>query len=133
MMQEARIVEAPDDASVNGIIRDRLREFAAKTDLHNRGEDAKDRDGLLRGLPVVQKIDGERCVLFRGQDFVNYLKRTKSEELKGANLFFAVKELGVSHRKVRIGAKESCNVWYLPVRAVVIDLALEPVKFKTDL
>lgn len=133
MMQEARIVEAPDDASVNGIIRDRLREFAAKTDLHNRGEDPKDRDGLLRGLPVVQKIDGERCVLFRGQDFVNYLKRTKSEELKGANLFFAVKELGVSHRKVRVGAKESCNVWYLPVRAVVIDLALEPVKFKTEL
>lgn len=133
LMAEARIVETPDDASVNGIIRDRLREFAAKTDLANRGEDPEDRKALIRGMPVVQKIDGERCVMFRGQDFVNYLKRTKSEELKGVNLWFAVQGLGVEHRKIRIGAKDSCNVWYLPVKTVVQDFAAEPVDFKAEL
>lgn len=133
LMGTARVVETPDDASIAGIIRDRLREFAAKTDLASRGEDPEERKGLIRGMPVVQKMDGDRCVLFRGQDFVNYLKRTKSEELKGVNLWFAVQDLGVMHRKVRIGAKDSCNVWYLPVKTVVQDFAAEPVDFKAEL
>jgi hypothetical protein len=133
LMQTARIIEAPDDASVNGVIRDRLREFCAKTDLFNRGDDTEERKALLRGMPVVLKMDGERCVMFRGQDFVNYLKRTKTEELKGVNLWFAVQDLGVLHRKVRIGKEDSCNVWYLPVGVVVRDLAAEPVNFETEL
>lgn len=134
LMETARIVEAPDDASVNGVIRDRLREFAAKADLANHGEDKADRKALLRGMPVVQKMDGDRCVMFRGQDFVSFLKRTKTEELKGVNLWFAVQELGVVHKKVRIGGeKDSCNVWYLPVKAVIQDLAAEPVDFNTEL
>lgn len=133
MMQEARIIETPDDASVNGIIRDRLREFAAKADLANHGEVPEDRKALLRGMPIVQKMDGERCVLFRGQDFVNYLKRVKAEELKGINLWMAVQNLGVVHRKIRIGVKDSCNVWYLPVQTVIQDFAAEPVNFQSEL
>lgn len=134
LMQNARLIETPDDASVNGVVRDRLREFATKADMSNRGDKAEDRKALLRGMPVVQSMDGERCVMFRGQDFVNYLKRTKSEELKGVNLWFAVQELGVMHRKVRIGGtSESCNVWYLPVKVVVQDFAAEPVDFKPEL
>lgn len=133
LMQTARIIETPDDASVNGIIRDRLREFCAKSDLFNRGEDPEDRKVLLRGMPVVQTMDGERCVCFRAQDFVGYLKRTKSEELKGVHLFFAVQGMGVLHKKLRVTKEESCNVWYLPVRTVVQDLGAEPVEFKSDL
>jgi hypothetical protein len=134
LMETARIVEAPDDASVNGVIRDRLREFCAKADLADRGDDKVARKGLLRGMPVVQKMDGDRCIMFRGQDFINFLKRTKTEELKGVNLWFAVQELGVMHRKVRIGGeKDSCNVWYLPVKTVIQDLAAEPVDFSTEI
>lgn len=133
LMQTARIIEAPDDAGVNGLIRDRLREFCVKADLTGRGEDLEERKSLLRGMPIVQKMDGERCVVFRGQDFVNYLKRTKSEELKGVNLWFAVQELGVMHRKIRIGTKDSCNVWYLPVVAVIQALAAEPIEFKAEI
>lgn len=134
LMEEARLIETPDDASINGVIRDRLREFATKADMSNKGENPEDRKALLRGLPVVQKMDGDRCVIFRGQDFVNYLKRTKSEELKGVNLWFAVQDLGVMHKKVRIGGtSDSCNVWYLPVNTVVQDFAAEPVDFKPEL
>lgn len=134
LMESARIVETPDDASVNGVIRDRLREFCSKADLISRGENNEDRKTLLRGMPVVQVMDGERCVMFRGQDFVQYLKRTRSEELRGPNLWFAVQDMGVLHRKVRIGGtKDSCNVWYLPVKTVVQELAAEPVEFKAEL
>lgn len=131
MMKEARIVDAPDDASIAGVIRARLREFAAKTDLMSFGQDTADRKALLRGLPVVQMSEGERCVMFRAQDFVNYLKRTKSEELKGVALWFAVKDIGVRHSKIRVGT-HSINVWCIPVTEVVHDKP-EPVEFKAEL
>ena len=133
LMAESRIVETPDDASVAGVIRDRLREFAAKTDLLSRGEDKEERKALLRGLPIVQKHEGERCIMFRGQDFVNYLKRTKSEELKGVSLWFAVREIGVGHARVRIGGKENINVWYLPIKQVLGSMDAEAPLFKAEL
>lgn len=131
LMKEARIVDAPDDASVAGAVRDRLREFASKTDLLNRGEDVNDRKALLRGNPVVQKYEGTRMIMFRGQDFVNYLKRTKSEELKGINLWFAVKELGVQHTKLRCG-DSNINIWYLPLKEVTGGVPEAP-NFKSEL
>lgn len=134
MMREARIVEAPDDASVSGVVRARLREFAAKTDLAvNGAARSEDRAPLLRGLPVVIKVDGIRSVAFRGQDFVNYLKRTKSEELKGINLWFAVKDLGVRHTKIRAGSR-NVNVWCMPVKEVLQEGPDEiQTEFKSEL
>lgn len=132
LMKEARIIDVPDEASVNGVMRDRLREFASKTDLFNRGEDKEDRKALLRGLPVVQKHEGERVVMFKGNDFVNYLKRTKAEELKGVNLWFAIKELGVMHTRLRAG-EENINVYYLPVSQVINGLTAEPPAFRSEL
>ena len=117
LMDGVRFVETPDDASVSGVVRLRLKEFAAKTDLSNRGQNKEDRRALARGLPCVQEVDGERCVVFRSQDFINYLKRTKSEELKGTSLWFAVKDLGVIHSKFRLG-EHNINVWRIPVDAV---------------
>ena len=61
-------------------------------------------------------------MVFRSQDFINYLKRTKSEELKGGNLWFAVKDLGVAHSKIRAG-ESSINVWRVPVDVVLMDWA----------
>lgn len=138
LMATARIVETPDDASVSGLVRERLREFAAKTDLLDRGEDKTTRKALLRGLPVVQVVEGDRCVVFRSQDFVNYLKRTRSEELKGVNLWFAVKGLGVFNARMRIpGSKDNLNinVWCLPVKEVLKtgDHEAESVEFESDL
>lgn len=138
LMATARIIEAPDDASVAGVIRSRLREFASKTDLLSRGEDKSERQALLRGMPVVQVAGGERCVVFRGEDFVNFLKRTRTEELKGVNLWFAVKGIGVFHERMRITtAKENynINVWCMPVKEVLKagDHEAESITFKSDL
>lgn len=117
LMATARVIETPDDASVAGVVRLRLKEFAAKTDLLDKGDDPHSRKALLRGLPCVQEMDGERYVIFRGQDFINYLKRTKSEELKGTNLWFAVKDIGVEHSKIRVG-DHSINTWRVPVDVI---------------
>lgn len=134
IMTQARIVEAPDDASIAGTVRERLREFASKTNLESKGEDPEERRALLRGLPCVQVMDGMRCVVWRAQDFVNYLKRTKSEELKGVNLWFAIKGLGVGATKIRVGERESARVWYMPVREVAgTQTKAQPPEFKSKL
>jgi hypothetical protein len=134
LMAAARIMETPDDASVSGVIRSRLREFAAKTDLSSRGEDVETRKDLLRGLPVVQVAEGERCVVFRGADFINYLKRTRSEELKGVNLWFAVKKAGAFDCRMRVGGEHNIQVWALPVREVLRDHEkLKATEFRSDL
>jgi hypothetical protein len=133
LMREVRLIEAPDDASIAGVIRDRLREFAAKCNLMSKGEDNDDRKALLRGLPVVTVLDGARCVAWRGQDFVNFLKRTKTEELKGVNLWFAVKDMGVGVTRFRIpGGSHNIHVWFMPVREVLRDIAEVP-KMKSEL
>ncbi len=131
LMAEARIVETPDEASVTGVVRDRLREFASKTDLSSKGDNMEDRKSLMRGMPVVAKVQGERCVVFRAQDYINYLKRTKSEELKGVNLWFALKGMGVISCKLRVG-ESTINVWHVPVRSI-LSHSVEPMEFKSDL
>jgi hypothetical protein len=136
LMKDARVIDAPDDASVAGVVRERLREYASKTDMMNPGEDTNDRKALLRGMPVVQKIRGERFVLFRAQDFVSYLKRTKSEELKGVNLWFAIKDLGVETMRIRVpGAakgENNINVWGLPAKEALVEDVDAP-KYESEL
>lgn len=132
-METVRVIDTPDDASINGVVRARLRDFSARTDLMSHGSDTKDREAMLRGLPCVQIYDGERQVMFRSQDFVAYLKRTRSEELKGVALWFAVRDVGVRHSKVRVGT-HSVNVWMLPVSEVQKEVSeAAPVEFTTDL
>mgnify|MGYP001106058618 CR=1 FL=1 len=116
LMEEAKIIEAPDEASTSGIIRAKLSNYIAKTDLDSPGTDTKDREILLSGSPVVQfREDGDskgRVVYFRGQDFVDFLKKNRSEELKGSSLWIALRDSGVGHCKLRV-ANSSIQVWYV--------------------
>lgn len=133
MMKELRIIDAPDDASVAGLVRARLREFALKANLQSKGEDIAERKDMLRGLPCVQLYQGERVIMFRAQDFVNYLKRTKAEALSGVNLWFAVREIGVGHTKLRAG-DYNINAWFLPLDEVLKeDVKPSKPEFKTKL
>jgi len=133
MMATARIVDTPDDSSTSGLIRSKLREFVSKADLTRDGMILADRKVLLRGQPVVQVVDGERCVVFRGEDFVAYLKRTRSEELKGTNLWFAVRDIGVMHKKMRIDKDSGCNVWYIPIASAMLAAEPEQIDFADEI
>ncbi len=137
LMEQAVMIEAPEEASLSGMMRARLLEFAQRTNLKSEGTDLKERAALLRGLPVVTMIEGEKQIVFRAQDLVQYLKRTKTEELKGANLWFAVKELGITNRVLRAGDKyaKPIRVWAVPVEVVIkgSDDAPEAVKFEPGL
>ena len=116
LMEKVEHVAAPDDASTAGIIRAKLAEFIARADFNSTGKDPKDRELIERGHPVVQDLDGDgkRCVIFKGTDFVTYLKRTRSEELKGQALWMALRKMGVGYKRLRINSKVK-NVWIMPI------------------
>jgi len=53
-------------------------------------------------------------VFFRGPDFIDYLRKNRSEDLRGPNLWIALKKIGVEHTKIRVKDKV-VSVWYLPL------------------
>jgi len=134
LMQQATIIDAPDEASIPGIVRAKLNSFIRKADLKSDGKDTKDREILHSGAPVVQirkdKDQEDRVVYFRGQDFVDFLKKNRSEELKGSNLWMAVRAAGVNHCKLRVGST-SIRVWYVPISDDNL-IELEGVEIKDE-
>lgn len=117
LMANVEPIEAPDNASTEGVIREKLTEFVSRADFSSNGKDLTDRDLIGRGFPVMQEVQenpGYRHVMFRGSDFITYLKRTRSEELKGTQLWLALRKMGVKHMRARVNGNVT-NVWVLPV------------------
>lgn len=117
LMQDVEHISAPDDASTSGIIREKLLEFVDRADFNSNGKDPSDKDLIGRGLPVVQEIHGAggfREILFRGGDFVMFLKRTRSEEMKGNTLWMALRKMGIDYKRTRVMGKTK-NIWALPI------------------
>ena len=130
LLETHTVEDVPDDASSSGLIRAKLVEFMKKASL-SLGDDFKeDRAILLRGLPVVHKQDGEEYIAFRGQDFQEFLKRTRSEELRGVNIYFAIKRMGLVQSKVRVG-DQVVRVWCIPINDEWRSY-IKPVTFHTE-
>jgi hypothetical protein len=112
-----RVIEVPKEASASGVIEQKFREFMQKADLTSDGKDQQDRRALTRNIPVVQEIDGVRCILFKGISFSEFLKKNKAELLQGMDLWTALRrECGADHTKIRVpGMKYPINVWYAPI------------------
>lgn len=114
LMIEAAEVEAPEEASTYGFLRTKLYDFLGRADLKATGGDESHRQALLLGNPVVQLMHGQRRAFFRGQDFVDYLKKHRSEEMKGTNLWVAMKRIGVDHTRIRVNGTPT-SVWFVPL------------------
>lgn len=118
LMEKVIKTVAPESASASGLIKERLREFLHKADLTNSGYDKEDREMIYRGIPVVQNLvfNGSegRKVLFRGEDFISFLRRTKSEDLKGSYLWNCLRKFGVEHGRLRVNNRPLA-VWGIPI------------------
>ena len=118
LFEEVRIEDVPDDSTPEGMVRIRLFEFLRKADLKSEGDVAKDREALVRGVPVVQLYHDERVVMFRHVDFVAYLAKTRTDAIKNKDLWFrASRHMGVQNTRVRVG-KNTIPVWFLPVSEI---------------
>lgn len=111
LMEGCEFIETPDEASTSGFVRSRLREFTSKA-ARNGDEALHDRNLLYRGMPIVEERGQRKVVYFRGTDFVEFLKKTRSEELKGVNLWLALKKAGVDYTRIKVNGFGQ-QVWYV--------------------
>lgn len=118
LFENVTIDEVPEDATPEGAVRLRLIEFLRKANLKSEGDEKKDREALLRGVPVVQLHKDERVVMFRSVDFSAYLQKTKTDAIKNKDLWFkASRSMGILNDRIRVGSSV-IPVWYLPVAAI---------------
>lgn len=124
LMSEATIEEAPDEASAPGQVRARLVEFLTKA---QQLDNAADRENLLRGMPCVEYVEGKTIALFTGPSFQKYLKDNRTEEVRGAQLWMALRKMMVYHRRIKVQG-EVVPVWYCELKdgkpKLAVDLSL---------
>lgn len=116
MIDEVSMIDAPEDASPAGLLRERLYEFLRKAELSSDGTDTSDREAIRRNQPVVQyhKSSGTRRVFFRGSAFVEFLQKNKAEYFKGAKLWEKLRKMGVDYGMLKISGSP-VNVWSVEV------------------
>jgi len=105
----------PEDTTETGMIKSRLREFLAKARFDADPNDTKNRQPLLRGLPVVQNHKGMDVVMFRSQDFDKYIKDTKTDVSKRDLWLKVCNDVGASSDRIRVG-HNFVSVWCLPAK-----------------
>lgn len=112
LMENSRVITAPKSASAKGQLEEHLTEFLGRADIHESGEETENWERILHGTPCVVKFKEERYVAFRGTSFKNYLAQIKFNELKGPDVYMAVRPLGVEEINIRIAGKRT-RCWAL--------------------
>lgn len=131
LMNNVQIEEAPIEASPMGVLALRLDEFMRKADLTSPGDDPRDRDHLLRGMPVVQIHKGEKVIMFRSIDYEDYLKRTKTDIPRNKTLWHrANREMGVQFDRIRV-KQQIISIWYVDFLRVA-DVKPDPMNFNPE-
>lgn len=120
MIKKVELVEVPDDASRNGLIRSLLLEYIKQANLKDSGKDIEKRKLLVSGHPVVQEMtentvgDKKRYVLFKGVDFRKSIQSKRLGNLIGTDIWMSIKDMGVRSFTVR-DKDRVIKVWGVPL------------------
>ena len=132
LVPNIRVIEVPKEASAAGVVVAKFAEFISKADLDSDGKNPDDRKALLRNIPVVQVVNGTRCIVFRGTAFAEFLKRNKAEVMTGMDLWTTLRrDCGADHDKMRIPGGKPVNVWFAPIPDD-IEVKLDDPKFSSE-
>lgn len=123
LVKKVELIEVPDDASRSGTVRSLLMEYIKQTNLKDSGKNIERRKLLSAGQPVVQELPdkkelagNKRYVLFRGIDFRKYIQSKRLGNIVGADIYMAVKDMGVLNLSVRMPDKGgTLKVWGVPL------------------
>lgn len=122
-MDSVLVIEAPSDASYRGQLEQLFIEFS---------QVAKQGSGMeevTRGIPVLTTNGSEEEIIaFRGQDFINFLKRRKLRIDSTTTLWNDMRGIGCKHRGFRIQGTVK-QLWYIPYSK---DGDLPKVRYNVD-
>lgn len=117
LMRNLVVIEVPEEASTSGQILARLMEYLQKTvDGSDMTPVEQDR-ALSLGRPLRLKQDDGDWTLFKGTEFIKHLKRTKGEDMKGPDLWLALRKMGVEHDNLKLNG-HSHRVWKMPAEDI---------------
>lgn len=123
-------IDAPEDVGPKAVVSGMLDEF---TRVCERVDDVTgaprygNTEDVLRGIPVLVESEEGPMVLFRSTDFIAFLKRRRSEEAKGADLWVILRTLGCGYVKQRIG-RRVIRLWNKPANIVATEF--EPIRIE---
>lgn len=103
MMENCEVVEAPEEASQEGMVRAHLEAFCTDN------AQARQRDELLRGLPWTS----EGWTYFRATDLMKFLDQQRVRVGSESRLWQILRHLGATHTRFNIKGKE-CKCWAVP-------------------
>lgn len=115
LMENVRIVEAPDDAGTFGQFRVHVLQFIELRDKSDKRED------LLLGKPYEE----EEKVYFRSQDLLSFLERRRFREYtRMSDVYGALRMMGAGHAQFNL--KGTCvQCWWLPSPVLEVNEDLE--------
>lgn len=136
LMKGADEITAPSDATVGGQLTGKLAEFLRRVFVPDKNIEmdaaAKSihREALLRGQPIAEyNDDGYLVAHFAGKDFIEFLKRNRHGDTRGATVWLELRKHGVVSGRLRSG-KATITVWSVPIEKSENDYVI-PL-FKAD-
>lgn len=122
-------IDAPEDVGPKAVVGGMLEEFTRVCERVDESTGAPkygNIEDVLRGIPVlIESEEKAPMVVFRSTDFIAFLKRKRSEEAKGADLWVILRGLGCGYSKSRVG-KKVIRLWQKP--ATLLHTEFQPVK-----
>jgi len=112
LMQNAEEQAAPEDATIGGQLMGKLWEFVRRARPPEESGEGVAREALHRGQPVAEiNEDGQVIVHFRGKDFIEFLKRNRFGDVRGATIWMNLRKQGIVSGKIRVNGKTTMAVW----------------------
>lgn len=102
LLMEHTVIEAPDDAGVNGVFRYLFYDYL------KRRRNARNLEDLLTGLPVEE---GGK-VFFRSMDLISFLERKRFKDYDAPQIFMALRTMGAGHTKKNVKGA-SLQLWFI--------------------
>jgi len=115
-MDTMECIDAPEDVGPKAVVGGMLEEFTRVCERLDENGQPKfgNIEDILRGIPVlIENEEKVPTVAFRSTDFIAFLKRKRSEEAKGADLWVILRGLGCGYSKTRVG-KKVIRLWHKP-------------------
>ena len=103
--------DAPNEASVTGMVASRLVEFVRRSGVLDRADEESDLMNCFMGGCSGHTIDGTKGILFRMSDLRDYLKKVRMDDARSTDLWFILKGLGVKNTWIKWQNQEGEMCW----------------------
>lgn len=132
-LEQGTIIEAPEDSNLEGIIRERFRQYMQNAWITFEEKGLQEREELIHGQPIIGEKNGILYVFFIGKNFVD---RLRSDQItnKPGDVFSALRRMACVPMKLSVNGS-SLNIWSIAVKENQLDSTPKytPIELKEEI